>query len=366
MWVFLQYLLGFRRLGYDVLYLDAVEPESYVDEYGRSCLLEESWNVRYMRQVMAAFDLQDNYSLLCDGGTRHVGLSRSEVVARVRRAKCLINVMGFLRDEEILSAARRRIFLDIDPGFGQMWRELGLADIFAGHDAYVTVGTNVGRSECTVPTCGLDWIPTNPPVVLEHWPMAVSQIGGNFTSVVTWRGVFGPIEYQGTTYGLRVHEFRKFIELPQRSAQPFELTLDIHPTETVDLSALRQNGWQLVDPASVTRSPQDYQNYIQSSKAEFGVAKNLYVKTRGGWISDRTVCYLASGKPVLIQDTGIRELLPTGEGVLLFSNVDEAVDGVGKICRNYAAHCQAARRVAEEHFDSDKVLSRLLMNMRIE
>jgi hypothetical protein len=365
-WVFLQYLLGFRRLGYDVLYVDALEADSFVDEQGLACPLEESWAVRYMRQVMSAFELQNSYSLLFDGGARHIGLSRNEVVDRVRGAECLINVMGFLRDKEILAAARRKIFLDIDPGFGQMWRELGLADIFAGHDAYVTVGTNVGRSGCTVPTCDLNWISTLPPVVLDKWPMIAPQEGGQFTSVVTWRGVFGPIEFQGSSYGLRVHEFRKFIELPRRTAQPFELALDIHPSETADLAALTQNGWQLVDPASVTRTPHDYQTYIQASKAEFGVAKNLYVKTRGGWISDRTVCYLASGKPVLIQDTGIRELLPVGEGVLLFSNFDEAADGVEKICRDYDEHCQSARQVAEQYFDSDKVLSRLLMNLGIE
>ena len=365
-WVFLQYLLGFRRLGYDVLYLDALETDSYIDEQGQHCPLEESWSVQYFRKVMAEFELQNNYSLLCDGGARHIGLSRSEVVDRVRGAECLINVMGFLRDEDILAAARRKVFLDIDPGFGQMWRELGLANIFAGHDAYVTVGTNVGGSGCTVPTCGLKWISTLPPVVLDNWPMIAPQGGGKFTSVVTWRGIFGPIEFQGSTYGLRVHEFRKFIELPRRSAEPFELALDIHPSETADLAALTQNGWQLVDPASVTRMPHDYQQYIQASKAEFGVAKNLYVKTGAGWISDRTVCYLASGKPVLIQDTGIRELLPAGEGVLLFSNVDEAVDGVEKICRDYDAHCRSARRVAEQYFDSDKVLSRLLMNLGIQ
>ncbi|HEY3395233.1 MAG TPA: hypothetical protein VGK58_21205 [Lacipirellulaceae bacterium] len=364
-WVFLQYLLGFRRLGYDVLYLDALEPDSYVDEQRLSCPLEESWSVRYFRKVMAEFDLHNSYSLLCDGGTRSIGLSRREVIDRVRRASCLINVMGFLRDEEILAAARRRAFLDIDPGFGQMWRELGLADIFTGHDAYVSVGANVGRPECTVPTCGLRWIATVPPVVLEQWPQCAPRDDGKFTSIITWRGIFGPIEYQGTTYGLRVHEFRKFMELPSRTPQAFELALDIHPDETQDLSLLEQNGWRLVDPSTVAGTPHDYQAYIQSSKAEFGVAKNMYVKTRGGWISDRTVCYLASGKPALVQDTGIRELYPAREGLVMFSNMDEAVEGVERICRDYDAHCRAARRVAEEHFDSDKVLSRLLRELDV-
>jgi hypothetical protein len=366
MWVFLQYLLGFRRLGYDVLYLDALEPDSYVDEKAQRCPLEESWSVRYLRKVMSEFDLGNNYSLLCDGGTSCIGLSRREVVDRVRQSTCLINVMGFLRDAEILAAARRRVFLDIDPGFGQMWRELGLADILADHDAYVTVGANVGQSVCTVPTCGLNWITTVPPIVLEYWPPSAPRDDGNFTSIVTWRSIFGPIEYRGTTYGLRVHEFRKFIELPSRTPQAFELALDIHSDETQDLLLLEQNGWSLVDPATVAGTPRDYQVFIQASKAEFGVAQNMYVKSRGGWISDRTVCYLASGRPALIQDTGIRELYPTRDGLLMFSNMDDAVDGIERICRNYDAHCQAARCLAEEHFDSDKVLARLLKRLDVE
>jgi hypothetical protein len=364
-WVFLQYLLGFRRLGYDVLYLDAIEPDSFVDEQGQRCRLEESWSVRYFRKVMADFGLHNNYSLLCDGGARCIGLSKREVVDRVRTSACLINVMGFLRDEEILAVARRRVFLDIDPGFGQIWRELGLADIFNGHDAYVTIGANVGRTDCTVPTCGLRWIATVPPVVLDQWPPCAPRDDGKFTSIITWRGVFGPIEYQGTTYGLRVHEFRKFMELPGRTSQAFELALDIHPDETQDLALLEQNRWGLVDPAIVAGAPHDYRSYIQRSKAEFGVAKNMYVKTRGGWISDRTVCYLASGKPALVQETGIRELYPTREGLLVFCNLDEAVEGVERICLDYDAHCRAARRLAEEHFDSDKVLSRLLRELDV-
>jgi hypothetical protein len=359
-WVFLQYLLGFRRLGYDVLYVDAVEPASCVDERGRSCSVEESWSVQYFRRVMREFGLHANFAIFCEGGGRSVGLPRSEVIERVGRARCLINVMGFLRDEEILAAAPRRVFLDIDPGFGQMWRELGLADIFAGHDAFVTVGSNVGRSDCTVPTCGLPWIPTVPPVVLERWHASGRPHNGKFTSVVTWRGIFGPIEYQGDTYGLRVHEFRKFIELPQRTGEAFELALDIDPCETQDLAALEHNDWVLANPAEVARTPDSYQDYVQSSKAEFGVAKSMYVKTRGGWISDRTVCYLASGRPALVQDTGLLEQFSDQEGLVLFSNMEEAVDGVARIARDYEIHAKAARQIAEVHFDSDKVLSRLL------
>jgi len=366
MWVFLQYLLGFRRLDCDVLYVDALEPDSYVDEQGQPCPLEDSWSVRYFRQVMKQFDLAGNYALLCDGGKICLGLSRAELIERVQRSACLINVMGFLRDEEILAATPRRVFLDIDPGFGQMWRELELADIFAGHDDYVTVGANMGQPGSTVPSCGLRWNPTVPPVVLDEWPRCPADGSGQFTSVVTWRGVFGPVEFRGRTYGLRVHEFRKFVELPRRSGKRFELALDIHPNDARDLQLLTENGWQLADPARVAQSPDDYRRYIQRSQAEFGVAKNMYVETRGGWISDRTVCYLASGKPALVQDTGIRDLYPTGEGLLVFSNLEEALDGVERICRDYELHAAAARRIAEEHFDSDKVLSRLLQSLGVD
>ena len=224
----------------------------------------------------------------------------------------------------------------------------------------MTVGSNVGQSGCTVPTCGLRWITTVPPVVLERWPVCDRHHNGKFTSVATWRGIFGPIEYEGATYSLRAHEFRKFIELPRRTNQSFELALDIDPCETQDLAALKQNDWELVDPLTVAQTPQGYQAYVQTSKAEFGVAKNMYVKTGGGWISDRTVCYLASGRPALVQDTGLRELFSDANGLLLFSNIDEAVEGIERIARDYDRHARAARQLAEKHFDSDKVLSRLL------
>jgi hypothetical protein len=155
------------------------------------------------------------------------------------------------------------------------------------------------------------------------------------------------------------------MELPRRSRQRFELALDIHQNDCRDLELLAENGWTLVDPMLVCNSPDDYRTYIQGSTAELGIAKNMYVETRGGWISDRTVCYLASGKPALIQDTGIRDLYPTGEGLVVFSDMDEALDGVERICRDYERHAKAARRIAEQYFDSEKVLGRLLNELAL-
>jgi hypothetical protein len=362
-WVFLQYLLGFERLGWDVLFIDRLEPEMCVDEGGEPCALEDSVNIRYLHEVMHRFGLGDSYGLLYDGGSRTVGLSRREMEERTRRSALLLNVMGFLDDEAILAAAPKRVFLDIDPGFGQMWQDLGYADLFHGHDAYVTVGENLGRADCSIPTCGIDWVTTPQPVLLAHWPETGGGESGTFTSIGAWRGPYAPVEYRGATYGLRAHEFRRFMDLPGRSGASFQVALDIHSAEEPDLARLRDGGWTLIDPRAVARDPASYQAFIRGSKAELMVAKGMYVHTNSGWFSDRSICYLASGRPVLAQETGFSGRYPTGEGLLSFSTVEEALGGVAEIESDYARHARAARRIAAEHFDSDRVLTRLLARL---
>ncbi|MEA3208235.1 MAG: hypothetical protein QOE70_1292 [Chthoniobacter sp.] len=359
-WVFLQYLLGFKRLGYDVLFLDWLDASMCFDEKGQPCAVEDSINLRYFTRVMKEFGLEGAYALNFNQGERMIGMSRRTVLARARSAGFLLNVMGFFSDYEILAAFPKRVFLDIDPGFGQMWQQLGLATVFGGHDAYVTIGENIGQADCTVPTCALSWITTPQPIVLEKWPVHEGPAGDWITSIASWRGPFGPIDYRGKIYGLRVHEFRKFAALPKFSGAQFRLALDIHSAETNDLSLLAANDWELIDPRDAAGDPQRYQQYIRRSKAEFMVAKNLYVETKGGWFSDRSICYLATGKPVLAQDTGFTRRYPVGEGLLAFSTLDEALGGIAEISSNYAQHARAARQIAEEYFDSDRVLRRLL------
>ena len=359
-WVFLQYLLGLRRLGFEVLFLDWLDAGMCRDTAGGRCGVAESWNVRYLAEVMTQTGLSGAWSVSFDQGAQTLGKPRAAVLDFARETDVLINVMGFLSDAEILASVRRRVFLDIDPGFGQMWQELGLAAVFGGHDAYVTIGENIGQPDCTIPTCGLEWITSPQPVVLAAWPVLAEEEDAPFTSVVSWRGPFGPVEYAGQTYGLRVHEFRKFVSLPHATGQRFDLALDIDPGESRDLALLQENGWNLLDPRTAVSGTDGYRSFIQRSKAELMIAKNMYVQSRSGWVSDRSICYLASGKPVLAQDTGFRRRYPGGEGLVAFTTLDEARAGVADITRNYAAHCRAARAVAEEHFDSDKVLARLL------
>jgi hypothetical protein len=309
--------------------------------------------------------LEGSYALTYDGGRKSWGLSRDEVNERVQRSAVFLNVMGFITDKDILHRAPRRVFLDIDPGFGQMWRELGQADVFGGHDQYVTIAENMGQPDCLVPMCGLPWITTRQPVVLERWAVQSEGPAGSFTSVGAWRGPYAPVEFGPRRYGLRAQQFRKFAQLPKLCEESFEIALDIHKTESSDLALLAANGWRLVDPATAAGDPTAYQRFIQNSKAEFLVAKGMYVDTHSGWFSDRSACYLASGKPVLAQDTGLGSHYEVGEGLLLFETLEEAREGVAAISRDYRRHARAARAVAEECFDSDRVLTTLLCKLGV-
>jgi len=366
-WVFLQYLLGFRKLGWNVLFVDRLEPGMCVDEAGNRSTAAQSWNVRYLTDVMCRFGFDRDFAVLCDEDTGTIGLTRQALIERVHSSAAVIDVMGFLNDEEILGSARRRIFLDIDPGFGQMWHALGLRDMFGRHDAFVTIAENMGRLSCAIPTCGLDWITTRQPIVLDEWSAGGHDPGDQpITSVVSWRGAYGPVTYAGRTYGLRAREFRKFAALPQHCGARFELALDIHPGDAADVDLLRSHGWSLVAPADAAGDPWRYRDYIGQSAAEIMIAKGMYVDTCSGWISDRSICYLASGRPVLAQDTGLANLLPTTEGLLTFTTCEEAIEVVDAVRREPGRHQRAARRLAETHFDSSRVLGTLVEKLALD
>jgi hypothetical protein len=253
------------------------------------------------------------------------------------------------------------VYLDLDPGFTQFWHAAGhLGSNLAGHDAYFTIGANIGTSCCRIPMGGMRWHHTRPPVVLERCPAGVGGDAGRFTTVASWRGAYGPVEFGGRTYGVKAHEFRKFMELPRRVPATLEIALDIHPADGRDSAALAEHGWRLVDPKVAVPDPSSFHHYVQTSGAEFSAAQGVYVATESGWFSDRTARYLASGKPALVQDTGFGRTYPVGDGLLGFRTLPEAVEGVTQITRGYEHHCRAARALAEEYLDSDKVLGQLL------
>jgi hypothetical protein len=361
-WMFLQYLLGFTNLGYEIVFVDRLEPGACTDRCGHPCPLERSVQAAWLDRIMKRVGLNGRWSLAC--GSTTLGLEDATVDAALRRSVLLLDVMGHLGPDRG-ALASHRAFLDIDPGFGQMWQEKGLARLFGDHHHYVTVGTRIGAADCAVPALGLEWMPTLPPVVLSQWPYVSAREGAPFTTVASWRGPFGPVEHDGATYGLRVHEFRSYHDLPARCDDRFVAALDIDDADGADADRLRDGGWDLVSPHGVAADLDVYRTFVQGSGAEILVAKNMYVRARTGWISDRSPCYLASGHPVLMQDTGIDAEFAADAGLLLFASPDEAVELVAHVRRDAPRLGQRARHAAETVFAADIVLERLLARLGI-
>jgi hypothetical protein len=346
-WAVVQYVAGLRRLGHEVL---LVEPVDRLTPERRASL----------RAICAEFGLEGDAALLVvrDGST--VGLAYEQLVERCRRTDLLLNVSGMLADPRLTEPIPVRVYLDLDPGFNQLWHQVDGIDMgLDAHTHFVTIGQRVGQPGCLVPTVGRNWIATLPPVVLALWPPIDGGSGGAFTTVGNWRS-YGSIEHDGVHYGQKAHSWRRLVDLPRRSRERFELALSIHPSERADLSLLARRGWRLVDASRLTGTPSAYRDFIQASRAEICIVKSGYTASRSGWFSDRSACYLASGRPVVAEDTGFTETLPAGSGLLTFSTVEEASAAVADVGAAYAHHCRDARLLAEEHLDSDRVLARLL------
>ena len=358
-WVRLSWIRGLQKLGFDVWFAEQIDSSTCVDAAGGPAPFAESENRRYFDVVMAEFGLTDRASLLCDDGREASGPSLDTLADVAAEADLLVNISGHLQIPALMDRLRRKAYVDLDPGFTQFWHADGWTGL-QGHDSYFTVGENIGTPACEIPTGGIDWHPVPPPVVLEDWPLAPDGEFGSFTTVGAWRGAFGVIEREGRTYGLKVHEFRKVIELPAQVPYDFEIALDIYPGDHRDRESLEANGWRVIPPADVVHGPLDFRRFVQGSGAEFSVAQGIYVDTNSGWFSDRSVRYLASGRPALLQDTGFSHNYPVGEGLVAFRTPEEAAAGAHRIAGDYDAHRAAARALAEERFDSDKVLPRFL------
>jgi hypothetical protein len=361
-WAVLQYLLGLRQLGHDVYFLEPVEQAAI-----RPCnsTLEDSTNAVYLRGVARDFDLEGKMALLRSGSRETTGLAHDELTRVAGRADVLINISGRLRIDELAGSIAVRVYLDLDPAFTQLWSSVeGIAVGFAGHTHFVTIGQAIGRSGCSVPTCDLPWITTLQPIALPFWPPDPPNPGGAITTVANWRS-YGSIRHNGILYGQKCHSLRPLMGLPGVARDRFDLALRIHPDERADLDALRAHGWNLIDPDAVTYAPRDFQRFVRASKAELGIAKSGYLAAACGWFSDRSICYLASGRPVIAQETGFSEYLPTDAGLLRFESLEDAAQRVEELNRDYARHAHRAREIAEEYFAADRVLTRLLQRIGV-
>ncbi len=355
-WAILQYLLGLRALGHEVFYLEDCGRSSWVYVWEKEDWTHElDYPAAYVNACLEPFGFgkrwiyRDNY--------RSLGIPLNEFQEVCAAADLLVmRAVPFWNWRGEYEGPRRRAFIDVDPGFTQITLangDKGWVDGVAKAERRFTFGQRIGASDCAIPDTSGPWLKTLPPVFPAEWPV-VQSAATHFTSVMRWQG-FREVTHNGVSYGQRDKEFPQFMDLPKATSQKFRIAqMGIKP------ETLAAHGWEVVPGEVISKTPESYREFIQNSRAEFSVPKNGYVKMRGGWFSDRSVCYLASGRPVLIEDTGLRDWLPVGEGVVTFENSAQAVAGVEEINRRYDIHRGAARQLTESVFSTEKVLPRFL------
>ncbi len=367
-WDYLQYVVGLARLGHDVVYHEDTwcwpyhpRQKTITDDgaYSAGFLkgffehyappLAERWHYRHLHETS-------------------YGMSRRAFDEVARSADLFVNVSGASFFPESLSPHCLKLFVDTDPGYNQIvlserpaWSE-NVERWHAGvlaHDRHFTYAENIGAADCAMPTAGLRWQRTRMPVVLDLWDCVHTPAApaGAWSTVMTWNVFRGKLEYRGVEYHGKAVEFEKIIGLPQRLKLPFRVALG--GTEA-PLAQLAARGWVAEDGPAVTLTPQAYQGYIAASRGEISVAKNVYVALRTGWFSCRSACYLAAARPVVVQDTGFTQAIPTGKGLHAFGNAEEAAEALCAVERDYQREARAAREVAHDHFDSRRVLASLI------
>ena len=362
----LQFVLGLRRLGFDVLFFEHLTPEGCWDAHEARCRFVDSIQRDYFAHMMTAFCLAGQSSLLYSGGDQYWGASLQELSHFAHDADALIAIGGFPPCPDVLRVVKKRIYIDQDPVYTQLWSAVYDVDLGLAHaDELFTVGLNIGAPGCPIPTCGRRWHKLLPVIDLEFWQNVGKVVNAEkLTTVASWRG-YAPLEYQGEWYDQKAVEFKRFLSLPLHIHRPVEVALSIYPQDQEDLHLLEQHGWQVVDPRIYTRDPWAYRSYIAHSRAELGIAKNAYVKARSGWFSDRSAAYLAAGKPVLVQDTGLADHLPLGTGLIAFRTLEELVEAIHDLDARYTEHCNRARKLAEECFSAEKVLGTMLVEANL-
>ncbi|MFQ5588404.1 MAG: hypothetical protein ACE5F7_06145 [Nitrospiria bacterium] len=358
----MSYVSGFQRLGHEVYLMEQVGPNRCVDSNQQKVPFEKWSGTGHFEAVAKTYGVWPRCCLIYKDGRATAGMPFSEAVKAARRCDLLISRSGKIhKAPEIFTQARRRAYFDGNPGSTQvsLRQEGGGYEALDQYEHLFTLGLNIGQPSCGIPVEKRQWHPLVRPVVLPMWPVQNHSESGRFTTISTWKGR-ATLEWQGQFSGEKSDNWLKFIELPQKTGHPFEIALKLNPLEhQADIEMFEAQGWRLTNPGKL-QDLNDYRQFIGQSRAEFSVAHNRYVQLSTGWFSDRSALYLASGKPVLVQSTGIEDHLPTGKGLLTFKTMEEAIGGIEEINRNYSAHCKAAREIAETYFDSDKVLARIL------
>jgi hypothetical protein len=363
-WQALHFLEGFRRLGCDVYYVEDTGAWPYDAEHN-TITDDPTYTVRYLAGLMAWCGLPDHWAYrAASQGGRVFGLGEGEVANLWERADALVNVTAgtALRDEHLRVPVR--IYLETDPVRSQIEVAQGRPEAIAAlgaHTHHFSYGENLGTPDCPVPVGRFRYHPTRQPVILDWWTPTPERpaAGARFTTVANWQQAGNDVEWCGEIYGWSKHvEFMKFVDLPRRAGQEFELALACGDTDAVRL--LEMHGWRVRDAVALSKDILPYRDYIIGSRGEFTVAKDQNIRLRTGWFSDRSACYLAAGRPVITQDTGFGAVLPTGRGLFAFRTMEDVLESVDQIDADYETHARAAREIAQEYFAAERVLARVL------
>jgi hypothetical protein len=366
----LQWLLGFHRLGHEVYLVEKCGswPNPCFDLRADTMTADCSYGVATVSALLERFGLVERFCFV-DGGRRYHGLSQPQIEAVFQSADLFVDISGglFLPLEDTWQAeaelAARRICVDGEPGYSQMRMELRRAEGLASptYDAYYTVGQNIGTALSSSPTSGTVWRPIFDPVNVDLYPPSTPPVDALFSTVMAWES-HRPVTFDGRVYGQKDREFPKFITLPRLTRARLEIAVG---GKSAPLDELHRWGWMTRESHAVTASFDAFTEYIRSSRGEFTVCKNVFVETNSGWFSDRSAVYLASGRPVVMQETGFSSHLPCGDGLFAVKSVEEAAAAIDEIDGDYRRHSKKAREIASEHLDAPKVIGRLLDELGI-
>jgi hypothetical protein len=365
-WLYLNWLRGLSRLGHEVWYVEDDTVWAY-DPEQNTVTDDCSYAVRHVSTSLERIGLHGRWAFrLADRAGACWGLSDRALNDLYASCDALLNIVGAtdLREEHL--AAPLRVYVETDPVIAELRLANGdehTREALGNHHVIATYGENYGAADCRVPVNGRRYVKTRQPVDLELWPAVSDPAAPDFTTIGNYRQDGEDVEFAGEVYRWsKHHEWEKFIDLPSRTQQPFELAM--YPDDPQDRSRFESHGWRLVPPLQMSLDVfGTYQRYFRRSRGEFTVAKDQNVRLRSGWFSERDACYLASAKPVVAQDTGFGKALPTGEGLFAVSTVDEAAAAIEEINGDYRRHSLAARALAEEHLEASGVARRLLRDV---
>ncbi len=356
MWQLLHHLIGFRQLGIDVYYIEDNGGEWLYDPYVNDITADPSRNIKLLAGTLESHGFKDRWAFFFDQQRQqHYGMEPRRALELLTDADGVINLCAAMLPRDELLRNRCLIYLETDPGDNAVRG----SEFMAAHKLHFTYGYNIGGADCILPAGSIDWHRTRPPVLLDQWHPGTGPANpAIFTTVGTWQNKGHDIQIGGETYHWSKHfNFRKVLEVPHRSGQPMELATDLNSGP--DYERAVAGGFKIRPAVPMSLNLDSYRQYISSSRGEFTAAKDLVVRTRSGWFSDRSVCYLAAGRPVITQRTGFEKFIPTGTGLLGFDDADEAVEAVHAVNSDYTHHASTAREIACEYFDALKLLNEI-------